>query len=129
MPCHFEFDKDNQVLCTVLEGKYSFSDFLSSREETQRQIVERKPFAGIWDFSEVTSYDVTPTEARQMAATPSVYPADTAQFFVAPTDYVYGMLRMFQVFSEHTRPGLRVARTRAEVHKALGIQEMKFARI
>ena len=129
MSYRLEFDKDNKVLCTAFEGQLSFADFLPSEVETRRYIQEKTPVAGIWDYSEVTSFDVSPIEVRQMAKMPPIYPPGVPRFAIAPSDYVYRMFRMFQILGEENRPDLQVVRTRKEAYKILGFQGMNFERI
>ena len=128
MPFHCELDRESQVLCTAFDGSFTFGDFLASGEETRRHITD-KITAVIWDYTEVTSFDVSTAEIRQMAAMPSPYPAGIPSIAVAPTDYVYGMFRMFQILSEATRPHLGVVRTREDAYRMLGIARMNFDRV
>jgi hypothetical protein len=128
MPYHLEFDKHNKVLCTSFEGRLSFADWLSARRETLGHILEKNPAAGIWDYSHVDPFDVTPAEIGQMASRPSFYAPGVPQFSVASSDHVFETLRMFQMLSKKTRPELQVVRTREEAYKMLGIKGTKYLR-
>ena len=129
MPYYLEFDKDNKVLCTTFEGRYSFADFLSSGEATHRHTLEKNPVAGIWDISEVTHFDISSVDIYKLADTFSIYPLGVSRFVVVSSDYVYGRLRMWQGLSEKNRPELQVVRTREEAYQMLGLQGMKLERV
>ncbi len=45
---------------------------------------------------------------------------------VAPQIHVYGLVRMFQIMSEDSRPLLHVARTLDDAFAALGVQSPHF---
>jgi hypothetical protein len=91
--------------------------------------LEKNPVAGIWDFSEVTSFALSSPEVHQMAQTPPFYPPGIPRFVITPSDYMYGMFRMFQILGEANYPGLQVVRTGEEAFRILGIHGMKFERI
>jgi hypothetical protein len=119
VPFRFEFDEDRRVLCAIFTGKFSVADFQSAGTEIRWHISNRNPVAEIWDYSEVTSFDISSNEIRQMANAPPTHPPGLPEFIVAPSDYLYGMMRMFQVLSETIRHGLRVIRTREEAYGIL----------
>jgi hypothetical protein len=64
-----------------------------------------------------------------MATMPPVYSPGVPRFAIAPSDYMYGMFRMFQMLGEKNRPDLQVVRTREKAYKILGFRGVNFERI
>ena len=88
------------------------------------------PLTGIVDFSSVTDFGVTSSKMRELAAFPPVMPQqDRVRVIVAPSDDVFGMVRIFEIEGEATRPSLHVVRSAAEAWTIIGIQEPEFSSI
>jgi hypothetical protein len=60
---------------------------------------------------------------------PSPYPEATPRFIVAPTDYLFGMGRMYEMIANRPQEKLRVVRTREEAFAILGVQDARFERL
>ena len=128
-PYHFAFDRNSRVLCTIFEGRYSLAVFFSAVEETRRHASITMPAAGILDFTQVTECDIGQDEIRHMATIPPGYPPSTPRIAVAPSDIMYGLFRMLQVFCETARLPVSVVRTLKEAHEELGIRDADFQKI
>lgn len=63
--------------------------------------------ASIWDASKVTKFDVSSDAIRELARGPPILPSSFMRIIVVPQEYLYGMMRMFQILSEEARPELR----------------------
>jgi hypothetical protein len=127
MPYHFEFDSDYRILVIVLEGHVRDQEMLQINREIEARISELSPSAGITDASAVTTFDVATHTIRELALHPSPYPPAIPRFLVAPTDYLFGMARMYQISGE--REHVQVVRSREEALAALGVQKPKFEKL
>lgn len=71
----------------------------------------------ISDFTGVTDLQATPEEIRELSnaeARTSAFIPNLAMAVVAPTDFLFGMARMWQVFAQKTGWSLGVFRSRPE---------------
>lgn len=64
----------------------------------------------------VTKFEVSSNAIRELAQSSPIIPAGYMRVIVAPQDFRYGMMRMFQILSEKTRPDLHVVRTMDEAY-------------
>lgn len=79
-------------------------------------------YRAITDFTEVTQFNISTNQIREVAETQSPL-AESKRVMVAPSDVAYGTSRMFQALAWHTRPNITVVRTLAEAYQVLGIAE------
>lgn len=82
-------------------------------------------YKGIVDLSGVTRFTVTPRIVELIAKKESI--DLSVRVFVAPSDFIYGSIRMFQILPEKTCKNLQVVRTMQNAYKLLGIESPKFA--
>jgi len=71
----------------------------------------------ISDFTEVTDLRATPAEIRELSTAEvrnAPFIPDLIMAVVAPSDFMFGMARMWQVFAQKTGWSLGVFRTRPE---------------
>jgi|SRR5579859_871383 len=129
MAHHFEFDFRQRILLVVLEGEVRGDDFTRTNDDIRRHVESLQPVGGISDFSAVTKFDVSSHSVRKAAFEPSPYPEELPRFIVAPTDYLFGMARMYEMIANRPMQKLRVVRTREEALAALGAKDLKFERI
>ena len=122
-----EFDAKNNVLRGALEGRVTDAILLDCYETAARYTASHPPCRGIWDFSQVTNFDVSSDAIRQMAGRSPIIPGGYMRVLVVPQDLLYGMMRMFQILSEKTRPELRVVRTMDEAYRLLLIESPEFS--
>lgn len=127
MAYHFEFDRKNRILLTVVSGVFCDEEQLSINADIRRHASVLKPMAGIGDMSAITTCTVTPAAVQIAARESSPYEAGTKRFLVAPGDYVFGMSRMYQLTAkEKSRAAMRVVRTRDEALEELGVSDAEF---
>ncbi len=106
MPYLFEFDSSHRVLRCTMSGPVTDA---------------------ILNFTQVSSIEISSVTIRNLAASsPSPQCASLPQFIVAPSDYGYGMARMFQLWGRQVRPELQVVRSLAEAYEAIGLEEPHF---
>jgi hypothetical protein len=84
--------------------------------------------AGIWDLSGVADFAVAADFLRSLAKRKPISPGLTnhPRFIVVPETAGYGLMRMFQIEGESTRPLLHVVRTIDEALATLGAQSPHF---
>lgn len=127
MPYHFEFDFDHRILLAVLEGEVQDDEMRRGNAELQAHITELGAAAGITDASAVTTFGVSSQTVRELALRPSKSDRPFPRFLVAPTDFLYGMGRMYEIIAD--REHMQVVRSRGEALAALGVQNPKFERL
>ena len=93
------------------------------------QVEQLNPAAGISDFTPIKSFNVASYSLRNAALQPSPYREATPRFIGAPTDYLFGMGRMYEMIANRPQEKLRVVRTREEAFALLGVQDAKFERL
>ena len=129
LPHHFEFDFRQRILLVVLEGEVRGEEFTSINDDIRKHVESFQPVGGISDFSAVKNLDVSSHSLRTAAFEPSPYPEETPRFIVAPTDYLFGMARMYEMIADRPMGKLRVVRSREEALALLGVKDLKFERI
>jgi len=129
MPYHFEFDSENKILLLAYEGDVEGEDIGKANREQAQHVARLKPSAGIADLSAVKTFDVSSQALRTAALQPSPYPDETPRFIVAPSDYLFGMARMYQILANRPGEKLRVVRKRKEALAAVGARDPKFERL
>jgi hypothetical protein len=126
---YFEFDFRNRILLVVLEGEVESKEITSVNDDIRKHVESFSPLGGISDFTEVKSFKVPSHAMRAAALEPSPYPEETPRFIVAPTDYLFGMARMYELIANRPGGKLRVVRSRQEALAALGVKEPRFERV
>lgn len=130
MAFHFEFNSTNRILRCRFSGPVTDEDLVGFYRTAVLLAGSLDPLTGIVDFSSVTDFGVTSSKMRELAAFPPVMPQqDRVRVIVAPSDDVFGMVRIFEIEGEATRPSLHVVRSAAEAWTIIGIQEPEFSSI
>lgn len=127
MPYTFDFDSANRILRCRLSGRVNdeiLKDFFRAGSE---HAVRIHPAAGVVDLSAVTSFDVSTPAIKAVArSAPVLHDPHLRRVVIAPSPGVYGMMRMFEMEGESTRPGLQVVRTEREAWAILAVRNPEF---
>lgn len=127
MPYTFELDVTNGILRCRLRGRVTdevLKDFFRVGAE---HAARTRPRAGVVDLSEVASFDVSAEAIQDLAkATPVLNHPDLRRVVIAPSPEIYGMMRMFEIAGEETRPDLHVVRSEREAWAILAVQKPRF---
>ena len=127
MCCSFEFDAKNGILLCRFQGKAtddSFKDFFRVGAE---YAVRTRPSAGIVDLSGVTAFMVSTQTIHELAKWPPVLrSSDLRRVVIAPSPETYGLMRMFEMEGEATRPNIHVVRTEQEAWAILAVRNPQF---
>jgi hypothetical protein len=122
----WDFDPIHQILRSTFVGKVSDEDLLNHQRMSALLVEVLDPRSAIIDFSRVDSFDATPAALRRLAKLPPPMPkADRPRVVVAPQDHVLGLVRIFQIEGEATRPNLHVVRTVSEAWLIIAADQSK----
>jgi len=129
MAHHFEFDTEHRILRLVLEGDIEAEEFLGLNSKIAEHAHHLRPLAGITDGAGIASFNVTSQTLRTVALQGSPYPAATPRYIVAPTDYLFGLARMYELVGNHAEGKLQVVRKLDEALADLGATKVNFERV
>jgi hypothetical protein len=129
MAYHFEFDSEHRILLAVLEGDVEGTEIERINDDIRAHVARMKPFAGISDFAAVKEFNVPSQSMRAAALQPSPYPPETPRYIIAPTDFLFGMARMYEIFANRPHDKLHVVRSWDEALAAVGVKDAKFERL
>jgi hypothetical protein len=127
MPYDFHFDRKHRILRCRLCGQVSDAELKVFYRAAHDLALRLQPAAGIMDGAAVTSFDVTSQTIRQLANSEPIIPDPTiCRVAIAPSSEVFGMVRIFELLGQDTRPNLHVVRTEREAWAILGVQNPLF---
>lgn len=121
-----EYSAENNILRVTLEGHLTDAVMLEAYGAAARYVASNGPCRAIADVSRVTKVEVSSHVIRQLAGSTPAIPVGYIRVFVAPRDSMYGMVRMFQILTELTRPDLHVVRTMNEAYHLLRVESPEF---
>ena len=127
IPYVFEYDLANGILLNRLSGPVTdevLKDFFRAGAQSAARM---HPRAGVIDFSEVTSFDVSAKTIEELAREkPVLRDPRLRRVIIAPSAEVFGMMRMFEIEAEKHRPEIHVVRSEREAWAILAVQNPKF---
>ena len=127
MAYRFEVDAAACVLLCRFTESVSEQRIGRFYREAGAHIERMRPRAVIFDFTEVTSFDVSSGSVHSLADAPPLIPdASCPRVVVAPAQHIYAMSRMFQIVGERSRPTFRVVRSLAEALAVIGLAQPDF---
>jgi len=127
MPHHFRFSQEHRILLTVMEGNIDGTEIEIIDQEMRARIARTQPSAGISDLTAVKTFNV-PNHILHKAAIrePPPFPAQTRRFIVAPSDFLYGMMRMYELIANRGEGKLMVVRRIEDALGSLGASNVRF---
>lgn len=127
MAYHFDFDPIYRIARFRLEGHISDENLREYYAAATRFAALTNPAAGLFDASGVTSLDVSPKTVHELASLPpNIADQRLPRVVIAPSPAVFGMVRMFEMLGERTRPNLHVVHTEREALAILGVVNPRF---
>jgi hypothetical protein len=127
MPSTFDIDLTNGILRCRLDGRVTdgvLKDFFRAGAE---HALRTQPSVGVVDLSEVVPFEVSTETIRELAkSTPVLRNPNLRRVIIASDPRVYGMMRMFEMQGEGTRPDIHVVRTEREAWVILGVRNPRF---
>lgn len=121
MPVKVEVDRNRKLVVTSYSGEVTDADVRQQVSEIQRQAPYDTDYRAITDFTNVTQFNISTEEIRDVAERNSPL-SKARRVIVAPSDIAYGTSRMFQSLSSNTRPNITVVRSLAEAYATLDIE-------
>ncbi len=128
----FDFDPTHQILRSRFSGRVTDEDLLNHQRVGLLLVTSLDPRFAIIDLSGADPFEVTSDGMRKLAKLPPAMPkVDRPRVVIAPSDYTFGMARIFEIEGEATRPNLHVVRSAKEAFAILGVEmeEAKFGSI
>ena len=122
-----EFDAKHNILRGTLEGRVTNDILLECYAAAARYTASHPPCRGLWNFSDVTAFEVSSDVVREMSGMSPIISPGYMRVIVASQDYLFGMMRMLQILSEKSRPELYVVRTLDEAYRLLLVESPEFA--
>jgi len=128
VPFIFDFDLTNGILRCRLSGRVTDEVLKDFFRIGAQHAIRTHPTAGVVDLSEATSFEVSPQMIEKLAnSTPVLPDPNLRRVVIAPSPEVYGMMRMFEIEGEPTRPGIHVVHTEQEAWAILCLAEPRFS--
>lgn len=127
MPYSFKFDVEHRILLVVPVGEILERDVSTMNHEIARRVQQVNPSGAIIDCSGVTGFKVSGEALRKAALPPAPFPAETPRFVVAPTDYLFGLARMYELAANRPGEMLKVVRRMDEALAGLGVTHANFS--
>jgi hypothetical protein len=127
VPYHFDFDPVHKILRCRFSGALSDEELRAYYREAGKRAELYRPAAGVMDFSDTQSVNVSRKAILELAEErPALPDPKTIRVIVAPAPVVFGMARMFEMVGERTRPNFHVVRNEKEAWAILGVMDAQF---
>jgi|SRR5579859_6968216 len=124
MPARYVIDKQRRLVIATCSGRLTYTEITSVQDQWLRDPDFDPKFNLLADNAAVTSLDVSPEQAKAIAARRVFqYPARCA--FVSTNPLIFGMTRLAEAHSQMTegRAEWHVFRTREEALQWIGLPE------
>jgi hypothetical protein len=127
VPYHFEYDSTDKILMVRFDGSVAI-ELIQDFYRAATALIELTDMRGsVVDFSRVVAFEVSVDEIRELAMWPPADPVTARpRVVVAPMDRVFGLVRMFGIWGEGTRPNFHVVRTFREAYAILRVVNPRF---
>jgi hypothetical protein len=127
MPYRFEFDSTNSILQGRFEGFVSEQELRNYYQSAVKHVARLSPRSYIVDVSAVTSTNISTGILRAFAKLPPVQPdPERPGIIVASSTAAFGLMRLYELEADATRPNLHVVHKHEEAWAILGIREPRF---
>lgn len=113
----------------VLEGDMEGEEFLGLNSEIRALVGRLHPLAGVADCAAIENFRVSSQTLRTAALQGSPYPGTTPRYIVAPSDYLFGLARMYELVGDESKGKLEVVRTLEQALADLGVVDAKFEKV
>jgi hypothetical protein len=97
MSTRYSIDPERHLILTVFDGDVSDADLRAHVDSLEADLRFDRTMAELVDLRGVTSSSVTNDAIREVAAAPP-HALSARRAFVAPTDLLYGLSRMYQSY-------------------------------
>ena len=128
MRYRFEFDPENRILLLRFEGRLTDKLATELYWGIRKYSIATDASAGIYEFSAVTEFAVSPEMIRDLVNRDPAMPDATRRprCLVAPPMVGLGLSRMYECAGSDKNPLLKVVLSVDEAFAALGVQSPHF---
>jgi len=116
------FDKLHQILYIRLRGGITNEGASEYYTKLSKWFVINGTCSNIFDFSDVTDFQMSTSEVRKLAANAPPVSNGYRNVIVAPQDVIYGLSRMYETLGGNMSDHVHVVRTIAEAYQLLGVK-------
>ncbi len=128
MKYHFEFDPENKILLLRFEGRLTDNLIPELYWATRKYSIATDARVGIYDFSAVTDFALSPEMILDLANRQPAMPdaARRPRFIVAPATLGMGLSRLIELTTSDRSPLLKIVLSADEALAAVGVQSPHF---
>jgi hypothetical protein len=124
MSFHVEFSELNKILRVSFRDNVQDQDMRDYYKTIASAQTEVGPCSCICDFSNIDKLQVTSNMVKDLAARPPLVVPGFKHVIVAPQDYVYGLVRMYETLTGRTNT--IIVRSLDEAYNVLGLDDPQF---
>src|SRR6185369_10228667 len=129
MPYYYEFDDTHRILLAIQYGHVDDNEAREMYLDMRRRKDEGQALTGILDLTPVTNFEVSTQTVCELAYLPPNFTDPTLRAVVAPTDFLFGIARMFQMTGSDGREELHIVRTLDEALTLMDAKEAQFHKL
>ena len=128
MAIKFEFDEANRILLVRVDGPLTDKLLVDVYRAIRKYSLATDARAGIFDMTGVTDFAVSSEFIRRLAQSEPAMPnaEERPRVVVVPQTHGFGLVRMFQIVGERSRPLFSVVRTMDEAVNLLRAETPEF---
>jgi len=124
MPTKLNIDRKAGIVYSTLYGEVNTAELVEQVRAIRRHPDFDPQFRELIDASNVSGFDVSSEDVRDLAVQDAPFAPSARRVLVASEDLVFGLARMFQTFGGEQRPHFEVVRTLKQAHQLLGIEPL-----
>jgi hypothetical protein len=114
MSANFVINEGHRIVFSLAAGQLTYADCVGHMDRLLADARFRPDMRQIIDFNDVSDVELTNDQIRELAAR-TVFGSGSRRAFVASTDVLYGLARMFQTHREFEgETGIAIFRDMAE---------------
>ncbi len=126
MAISYTIDTDRGIIWTIAAGRLTDEQLTEHKRALLRDPVFQADMKEMSDVRAVETFDVTPDGIREFAEFDMNHKDHIGSHQLAllvPTDFAFGMARMYEMFTEDSSTRVHVFRDETEARKWLGIAD------
>jgi hypothetical protein len=110
MPAFYKIDKERRLIVSTATGVFNREESLSHRRRLLADPDFDPSYSQLVDFTNVTQFDLSSEDVRQLAHN-SVFAPNARRAFIVASDFAFGLGRMYEMLREGAgENGIRVFR-------------------
>lgn len=126
MSYRIEFDSGQAIVRLAFRGLVSEALFLEGTEAGRDVVRNRRAKGVIVDFTSAQGFDFPASFLRNYAASTTAVLPSSARVLVAPSDAIYGLARLFEIYRDPHDSDTNVVRSIEEAYSFLEIAPPDF---